>query len=51
MVSAVPLMPDQEYGWLADETWRATNDAIFRSLIPEVANNITQLTPTEGTTE
>lgn len=50
-VSAVPLMPDQEYGWLADETWRATNDAIFRSLIPEVANNITQLTPTEGTTE
>lgn len=31
-VKAVPLMPDQEYRWLTDEKWRATNDAIFRSL-------------------
>jgi hypothetical protein len=50
-VKAVPLMPDQEYRWLADETWRATNDAIFQSLIPEVAGNNTQLAPTESTTE
>ncbi|MGY2997434.1 hypothetical protein ACVWWD_006295 [Mesorhizobium sp. URHB0026] len=34
-VKAVPLMPDQEYRWLADEAWRAKNDAIFRSLIPD----------------
>jgi hypothetical protein len=36
-VKAVPLMPDQDYAWLADETWRATNDAIFRRLIPDPA--------------
>ncbi|ESY89803.1 photosystem reaction center subunit H [Mesorhizobium sp. LNHC229A00] len=34
-VKAVPLMPDQEYRWLADEAWRAKNDAIFRSLMPD----------------
>jgi hypothetical protein len=28
-VKAVPLMPDQEYKWLADESWRARNDALF----------------------
>lgn len=28
----VPLMPDQDYRWLADEAWRATNDAIFENL-------------------
>ena len=28
-VKAVPLMPDQNYEWLADETWRAGNDALF----------------------
>jgi hypothetical protein len=33
----VPLMPDQEYLWLADEKWRATNDAIFQSLNPDPA--------------
>jgi hypothetical protein len=33
----VPLMPDQDYLWLADEEWRATNDAIFQSLIPDPA--------------
>ncbi|MBF2716505.1 PRC-barrel domain-containing protein [Agrobacterium vitis] len=32
-VKAVPLMPDQDYQWLTDETWRKTNDAIFESLI------------------
>lgn len=30
-MKAVPLMPDQEYGWLADQKWRARNDAIFVS--------------------
>jgi len=28
-VRAVPLMPDQDYKWLADESWRARNDALF----------------------
>lgn len=32
-VKNVPLMPDQDYLWLADEEWRATNDAIFRDLL------------------
>lgn len=36
-VKAVPLMPDQDYQWLTDEKWRRTNDAIFRSLIPDLA--------------
>jgi len=34
-VKDVPLMPDHEYLWLADEEWRATNDAIFQSLMPD----------------
>jgi hypothetical protein len=25
----VPLMPDQDYKWLSDETWRTRNDALF----------------------
>ena len=28
-VKAVPLMPDQDYRWLADQKWRTRNDAIF----------------------
>jgi len=28
-VKGVPLMPDQSYKWLADEAWRARNDALF----------------------
>ena len=28
-VKAVPLMPDQQYGWLLDEAWRSHNDALF----------------------
>lgn len=36
-LNAVPLMPDQDYQWLTDESWRARNDAIFRSLIPDPA--------------
>jgi PRC-barrel domain protein len=28
-VKTVPLMPDQEYKWLADTAWRARNDAHF----------------------
>jgi hypothetical protein len=28
-VKAVPLMPDQDYRWLADDLWRARNDALF----------------------
>ncbi|ESZ53480.1 PRC-barrel domain-containing protein [Mesorhizobium sp. L103C131B0] len=31
-VKAVPLMPDQEYLWLADDAWRAKNDAVFEKL-------------------
>src|SRR3954453_10078852 len=27
-VKALPLMPDQDYKWLADEKWRAENDAL-----------------------
>jgi sporulation protein YlmC with PRC-barrel domain len=30
----VPLMPDQDYEWLADQAWRTRNDAIFESLMP-----------------
>ena len=36
-VRAVPLMPDQEYLWLQDEEWRATNDAVFQNLMPETS--------------
>lgn len=28
-VKTVPLMPDQQYKWLADNAWRARNDAHF----------------------
>jgi sporulation protein YlmC with PRC-barrel domain len=28
-VRTVPLMPDQDYRWLSDETWRTRNDALF----------------------
>jgi hypothetical protein len=28
-VKALPLMPDQDYLWLADEAWRTRNDALF----------------------
>jgi len=28
-VKTLPLMPDQDYKWLADEAWRAKNDALF----------------------
>ncbi len=28
-VRTVPLMPDHDYKWLADEAWRTRNDAIF----------------------
>jgi hypothetical protein len=28
-VRAVPLMPNQDYGWLSDEAWRTRNDALF----------------------
>ena len=30
-LSTVPLMPDGEYSWLADDAWRARNDALFSS--------------------
>ncbi|WP_235897465.1 PRC-barrel domain-containing protein [Neoaquamicrobium microcysteis] len=30
----VPLMPDQDYEWLADQAWRIRNDAIFESMMP-----------------
>ncbi len=29
-LKAVPLMPDQDYAWLADKTWLARNDALFK---------------------
>ena len=32
-VKTVPLMPDQDYKWLADKAWRARNDAIFRGKV------------------
>jgi hypothetical protein len=41
-VKAVPLMPDQDYLWLSDEEWRATNDAIFQKLIPGPISSIPQ---------
>ena len=28
-VKTVPLMPDQDYRWLADQAWRDRNDALF----------------------
>src|SRR3954462_14542230 len=28
-VKTVPLMPDQDYKWLSDQTWRDRNDALF----------------------
>ncbi|MFN7022938.1 MAG: PRC-barrel domain-containing protein [Pseudorhizobium sp.] len=50
-VKTVPLMPDQEYVWLTDESWRATNDAIFQSLIPEIAGIKPQATRAVSSTE
>lgn len=38
-VKAVPLMPDQEYLWLADDAWRAKNDAVFQKLDPRPVRN------------
>jgi hypothetical protein len=29
-VKAIPVMPDQNYNWLADEKWRAHNDQLFK---------------------
>ena len=29
-VKTVPVMPDQEYRWLADANWRNRNDALFK---------------------
>ncbi len=28
-VKSVPLMPDQDYKWLADQAWRTRNDSLF----------------------
>jgi PRC-barrel domain protein len=28
-VKILPVMPDQDYKWLADEAWRAKNDVVF----------------------
>jgi len=28
-VKTLPVMPDQDYRWLADEAWRAKNDGLF----------------------
>jgi hypothetical protein len=28
-VKGIPLMPDQDYKWLADDAWRNRNDALF----------------------
>src|SRR3982750_4010728 len=28
-VKTIPHMPDQDYKWLSDETWRTRNDALF----------------------
>jgi hypothetical protein len=50
-VKAVPLMPDQDYRWLADEKWRSTNDAIFKTLVPEVASMHMQGATVDSTTE
>ena len=29
-MKAVPLMPDPDYNWLSDPTWRTRNDALFQ---------------------
>ena len=29
-VKTIPLMPDQDYKWLADEKWRVRNDEFFK---------------------
>ncbi|MHC2088970.1 PRC-barrel domain-containing protein [Methylobacterium sp. CM6244] len=28
-IKSIPLMPDQDYKWLADDVWRNRNDALF----------------------
>jgi hypothetical protein len=28
-VKTIPLMPDEDYKWLADEAWQTRNDALF----------------------
>ena len=28
-MKTIPLMPDQDYGWLSDDAWRTRNDALF----------------------
>ena len=48
-VKAVPLMPDQKYLWLADEAWRAKNDAIFQKLIPDPVRSGTPSVPQANT--
>lgn len=46
-VKTVPLMPDQDYLWLADEKWRATNDAIFQRLLPNPLRYGSTMSPPE----
>ncbi|WP_284778075.1 PRC-barrel domain-containing protein [Agrobacterium sp. lyk4-40-TYG-31] len=48
-VKSVPLMPDQDYLWLDDKEWRAKNDAIFQSLLSNIASIDKTLAPTVGT--
>jgi hypothetical protein len=48
-VKAVPLMPDQDYRWLANEEWRARNDAFFKNLLPSLERYGTPSTPTVET--
>src|SRR3954447_14176416 len=31
IMKTVPLMPDQDYAWLADQKWRTHNDALFQT--------------------
>jgi hypothetical protein len=30
VMKTAPLMPDQDYKWLSDQTWRTENDALFK---------------------
>jgi hypothetical protein len=50
-VKTVPLMPDQDYLWLADEEWRARNDAFFEKLMPNLDRYGTALSPTHADTK
>ncbi len=36
----MPLMPDHDYNWLSDPTWRTRNDALFQKALKFLMNGV-----------